>query len=410
MAKELEAHYGLLLGLVPPWAVVSVDLDLTAKRVAIGVEYPPGHEVPCPEAGCGRHCTIKDHREERVWRHLDTMQFETQVRCRVPRADCPDHGAKTIAVPWAGPRSQFTLLFERFAIEVLLGARSIKKAQELLRISWDQAQRIQELAVERGLARRNLEDLEYVGMDEKSFGRGHDYVSLMTDLNVGRVLDVVPGRDQEAADLLWKTLPAAQRGQVRAVALDMWDPYMAAARTNAAQADIVHDKFHVAKYLSKAVDGVRKKEHRELRGQDSELLKGTKYLWLTNPVNWSDKQRGMFRDLKSEGLKVGRAWAIKEAFSRFWNYVYEGSARKFFGEWYFWATHSRLKPVIDTARTLKRHLPGLMTYLKHRITNAVTEGLNSKIQSLKSNARGFRNFANYRVSILFHCGKLQLYP
>jgi len=338
------------------------------------------------------------------------MQLETRVRCRVPRSDCPEHGVKTLQVPWAGPRSQFTLLFERLAIEVLLSARSITKAQELLRISWDQAQRIQELAVARGLARRRLDELEYAGMDEKSFGRGQSYVSVLTDLEQGRVLDVIEGRDQASAEQLWQRLPEAQRAQIRGVALDMWDPFMAAARAQVPQADQVHDKFHVAKYLSKAVDGVRKHEHRALGRQDSELLKGTKYLWLTNPTNWSEDQRKTFRALKDEGLKVGRAWAIKEAFADFWSYTYEGSATKFFDRWYFWATHSRLQPVIDTARTLKRHLAGLLTYLRHRITNAVTEGLNSKIQNLKSNARGFRNFEHYRVSILFHCGKLALYP
>ena len=407
---ELQAHYGLMLGLVPPWAVLSVNLDLNAKRLVLEVEYPRGHRAPCPEPGCGEQCSIKDHREERSWRHLDTMQFETQVRCRVPRSDCPRHGVKTIQVPWAGPRSQFTLLFERFAIEVLLGARSIKKAQELLRISWDQAQRIQELAVERGLIRRNLESLEYAGMDEKNFGRGHSYVSLLTDIEAGRVLDVVEGRDLVAADQLWKKLPEKQRAQVRAVAVDMWDAFLTSAKENAPQADIVHDKFHVAKYLLKAVDDVRKREHRELKRDKLEILTGTKYLWLTNPQHWTDKQKASFKALKDEGLKVGRAWAIKEAFGNFWSYSYEGSANKFFDSWFFWATHSRLKPVIDTARTLKRHLAGLLTFIRHRITNAVTEGLNSKIQTIKSNARGFRSFENYRISILFHCGKLELYP
>jgi transposase len=407
---ELEKHYGLLLGLVPPWTVLTVDLSLEKKQIAIEVNYPTAHDVLCPEPGCGRSCRIKDHREERIWRHLDTMQFETQIKCRVPRSDCPTHGAKTISIPWAGPRSQFTLLFERFAVEVLLSARSIKKAQELLGISWDQAQRIQELAVARGLLRRELDELEYVGIDEKNFGKGHSYVSVMTDIEKGRVLDVVKDRDQPASDLLWKKLTQDQRDQIQGVAMDMWDPFMAATRENAPQADIVHDKFHVAKYLGKAVDGVRKKENRELREEGSELLTSTKYLWLTNKNNWSDKQRKSFRELKSEGLKVGRAWAIKEAFAEFWNYSYEGSAEKFFDRWYFWATHSRLKPVIDTARTLKRHLAGLLTYIRHRITNAVTEGLNSKIQNLKSNARGFRNFEHYRISILFHCGKLELFP
>jgi len=407
---ELQAHYGLLLGLIPPWAVEKVELDLPAKRLVISVDYPAGVLVPCPEAGCGQMCRVKDHRAERIWRHLDTMQFETLVKCRVPRSDCPEHGAKTIRIPWAGPRSPFTLLFEKFAIEVLQCARSIRQAQSLLGISWDQVQRIQEIAVSRGLARRELEELGPVGMDEKNFGRGHSYVSVLSDLEQGRVLEVVKDRTEAAADQLWQTIPEAQRLRIPAVAMDMWEAFMNSARTNAPHADIVHDKFHVASYLGKAVDGVRKKEHREFLQNDDYTLTGSKYLWLTNPKNWTDEQKSQFRAFRRDGLKVSRAWAIKEEFAYFWDYVYPKAAENFFDRWFFWATHSRLQPVIEVARTLKRHIAGLLTYCKHRITNAVSEGLNSKIQSIKANARGFRNFDHYRISILFHCGKLELFP
>lgn len=410
MAKEdLQAHYGLLLRLTGHWSVKDVRIDLEALTLTIEAGYA-GREIPCPVPGCGRACAIRDHRKERSWRHLDTMQFETDIKCRVPRVDCRTHGVKTAAVPWAGPRSQFTLLFECFAVDVLLGARSIRKAQEILRISWDQAHRIQTLAVERGLARRRLDELKHVGMDEKSFGRGQSYVSVMTDLDHGRVLDVTPDRTTEAANELWQRLPEEQRREVEGVALDMWEPYMSAARENAPQAAIVHDKFHVSKYLGKAVDDVRKKEHRELTGAGSGILKGTKYLWLMRPDRWNERQQDLFHALRREGLKVGRAWAIKEAFSGFWNCAREETAEQFFRRWFNWATHSQLKPVVEVAKTLQRHLAGLLTYLRHRITNAVTEGLNSKIQTLKSNARGFRNFEHYRISILFHCGKLKLHP
>jgi transposase len=406
--KELHGHYAQLLGLIPPWAVVDVQLRMDELKVEIEVRWPEGEPVHCPE--CEELCRIKDHREERQWRHMDTMQFQTIVKSRVPRADCPTHGAKTVKTPWAGPSSPFTLLFERFAIDVLYAARSITQAQELLRISWDQVQRIQERGVERGLARRKLESLEYAGIDEKSFGRGHDYVTVLSDINEGRVLDVVKDRTTEAANELWQAVPEKQRLGIKAVAMDMWEPFMTATKESVPGADIVHDKFHVAKYLGKAVDDVRKKENRELVGEGNEILKGSKYLWLTNPANWTPDQEMIFKILRKEGLKVGRAWAIKEMFSEFWNYVYEKPAGAFFKRWYWWATHSRLKPVAETAKTLRRHLAGLLTYLKHRITNAVAEGLNSKIQGIKANARGFRNFGNYRVSILFHCGKLDVYP
>jgi transposase len=407
-SSELHGHYAQLLGLTPPWQVLAVDLKMNELKVEIDVGWPVGEPVHCPE--CEELCRIKDHREERVWRHMDTMQFQTLLKSRVPRADCPEHGVKTVKVPWAGPRSQFTLLFERFAIDVIYASRSITQAKALLDISWDQVQAIQARAVERGLSRRSLEELKHVGVDEKNFGKGHSYVSVLSDIQEGRVLDVVKGRTKESADELWQTIPMEQRSKIEAVAMDMWDAFMTSTKENVPQADIVHDKFHVAKYLGKAVDDVRKKECRELAGQGNEILKGSKYLWLINPTNWTPDQEAIFKVMKKEELKVGRAWAIKGMFAHFWDYIYEKSAEKFFKQWYFWATHSRLKPIIETAKTLRRHLPGLLTYMKHRITNAVAEGLNSKIQGIKANARGFRNFGNYRIAILFHCGKLNVYP
>src|SRR5208283_552115 len=134
--------------------------------------------------------------------------------------------------------------------------------------------------------------------------------------------------------------------------------------------------------------------------EGDETLKGTRQLWLYNPENFSPEQAKEFAGLKDLHLKVARAWAAKELFSTFWEYPEEDGARQFFKEWFSWVSRSRLKP----------HLENLVTYIKHRITNAVTEGLNSKIQSIKSNARGFRNFRNYRTRILFFCGKLNLYP
>jgi transposase len=192
--------------------------------------------------------------------------------------------------------------------------------------------------------------------------------------------------------------------------MDMWEAFMTASKNNAPQADIVHDKFHTVAYLTKAVDNVRRKENKDMLKLGDETLKGSKYLWLTNPENFKPEEKTAFKLFEIDELKVGKAWAIKEAFQHFWDYSYQGSAQSFFQNWYFWATHCRLKPMIEAAKTLKRHLVGLLAYLKHHITNAVTEGLNSKIQIIKSNARGFRNFNNYRVAILFNCGKLNLYP
>jgi transposase len=295
-------------------------------------------------------------------------------------------------------------------VEVLLASASVSQACELLGIGWETAHEMMGRAVERGLERRQLEAMKHLGMDEKSFGRGQSYVTLLTDLEQSRVIDVVEDRTAEAAEELWQALTPEQKQAVEAVAVDMWEPFIKTIEKEVPDADIVHDKYHVSSYLGKAVDQVRRQEHKELMAQGDETLKGTRQLWLYNPENFSPEQRSEFAGLKDLHLKVARAWAAKELFTKFWDYQEEGWARRFFKDWFGWVSRSRLQPVVEVAQMLKRHLENLLTYLKHHITNAVTEGLNSKIQSIKSNARGFRNFRNYRIRILFFCGKLDLYP
>jgi transposase len=405
--SELTNHYRALLGLDDSWEVGAVDLQPDAKRVEIALRHRGG-KIACPE--CGASCSRADLAPERTWRHLDTMQFETVLRARVPRVDCPQCGVKTAAVPWAGKHSRFTLLFEAFAIEVLRACASVSQACSLLRITWETAQTIMDRAVERGLARRSLKEVKHVGMDEKSFGAGQDYVSLLTDLDQHCVLEVAEDRTTESAETLWKTLTPEQRSEVRAVAMDMWPAYEAAARQNAPQAEIVHDKFHVSKHLNEAVDQVRRAENKRLRKEGDDRLVGTKQLWLYGRTKLTSKRRRQLNEFRKSDLKTSRAWAIKQNFARFWDHVYARSAEDFFADWYGWAVRSQLTPIRKTAKMLKRHLDNLLSYFRHRITNAVSEGFNSRIQAIKHAARGFRTFANYRTRILFHCGALKLFP
>ena len=404
----LSKHYSLLLGLDEAWQVVDVDLSLEEQRVEIRLEATAGVPVFCSE--CGEHRPLKDHAPERSWRHLDTMQFETVLTARVPRTNCLACGVKTCHVPWANPHGRFTLMFEAFAIRVLQAAASTEQARTLLNLSWKSMQRIMDRAVERGLALRELDDVEHVGIDEKSFGRGHDYISVLTDIDESRVLEVTKGRDKEAADGLWEIFTGEQKGNVKAVAMDMWQAFENSAASNVPQAEIVHDRFHISKHLNEAVDKVRRQEHKALMGDGDETLKGTKQLWLFNPENISDEQWDEFKALKDMELKTSRAWAIREQFRWFWEYQHAGWAKKFFGLWYRWASRSRLEPVKKVAKMIKGRLDNILTWFRHRISNGPAEGFNSRIQSIKSAARGFRNFNNYRTRILFFCGKLELLP
>lgn len=401
--------YQQILGIASPWYVDDVELRVEAEEVQVHLKHDEGAAWACPE--CGRACPIHDHQGPRTWRHLDTCQFRTVLSAEVPRTNCPEHGVRLVRLPWAEPHGRFTALFERLVIDWLQAA-SQKAVAERMALSWDEVHGIMERAVRRGLKRRQAEALPRIGVDEKAFRKGHRYATLVADLDRGRVLYVAEGRQQASLDGFWSTLSAEQLASIEAVAMDMWEAYESSVRQHVPHADekIVFDKFHVAKHLGEAVDRVRRAENKTLRAEGDERLVGSKYRWLRNPDNFSDEQWQAFRELRTSNLKTARAWALKEQAMLLWDYRYEGPARKHFAWWYRWATHSRLPTMIDKARMLKSRLTNILTYLKHRITNATSESLNAKIQWVKYTARGFRNFQNFTTAIYFHCGGLDLAP
>ena len=401
--------YQQILGIASPWFVERVELALEAGEVRVFLSHDAETEWRCPD--CGAPCPLHDHQSERVWRHLDTCQYQTLIHASLPRTDCPAHGVKVVRTAWAEPFSRFTALFERLVIDWLQAA-SQQAVADRLRLSWEQVHRIMEHAVERGLKRREAETVSYLGVDEKAFRKGHRYVTIVTDLERSRVLYVAADRKQKSLDGFWPTLTDLQRDRIEGVAMDMWEPYEQSVREHLADAEskIVYDKYHIASHLGEAVDRVRRKENKQLRSAGDERLVGTKYAWLRHPSNFTDPQWREFKALRESNLKTARAWTLKEQAMRLWDYRCEGSARKHFAWWYRWATHSRLAPMIETAKMLKSRLANVLTYLKHPITNATSESLNAKIQWVKYTARGFRNFDNFVNAIYFHCGRLNLAP
>jgi len=291
-------------------------------------------------------------------------------------------------------------------------AASQKAVADQLRLSWDEVHAIQERAVKRGLERRKAEPITRLGVDEKSFTRGHRYFTLVNDLVRSRVLFVAENRTTESLDGFWSSLSDEQIHAVEAVAMDMWDPYVNSTLNHLpeAQSKIVFDKFHIAKHLSEAVDLVRRRENKQLRARGDDRLTGTRYDWLRNPTRMEAEDRKEFAALRNSGLKTARAWALKEAMMAFFEYFYERPARKHFRWWHNWAVRSRLKPMAEKARMIKRRFENVVTYLHHRITNAASESINSKIQWVKYTARGFRSQTNFITAIYFHCGGLDLMP
>jgi transposase len=402
--------YRQILGLEKPWFVGKVDLNVTGQQVDVFVEHEPGVSWPCPE--CNRELACRDHAEERAWRHLDSCQFRTFLHARVPRVDCPEHGVLQVRVPWAEARSRFTLLMERFVIDVLQQCANLSAARRILRISWDEAWGVMDRAVARGRARKKARVIPYFGVDEKAFRKGYQFMTLVCDLERSTVEHIAEDRKIESLRAYWESLTPKQLAGIEAVAMDMWAPYIEATAQAVPEgrSKIVFDRFHIMQYMVEAVDMVRRREHHSLKSDGDESLKGTKYLWLYNRENVPPRQRSTLATLQALCLKVGRAWAIKESLRELWTYRRLGWARRFFRRWFWWATHSRLAPVCKVAHMLRNHLENILTYCRHAITNGVAEGLNSKIMTIKRRACGYRNKEHFKTAVYFFCGGLDLYP
>jgi len=401
--------YQQLLGLVAPWTVGRVELSVEGERVDIWAAHAPEVRWPCPE--CGTLLPVYDHSEEREWRHLDSCQFKTFLHARPPRIRCPTHGTRQVRLPWAEARSRFTLLFERLAIDVLKEA-TVRGATRILRISWDEAWHLMQRAVDRGLRAKDKRVPGRLGVDEKAISKWARYVTLVCDLDAATIEYVAEARRMESLDGYFLGFSAEQLEGIRAIAMDMWPPYISSALRHVpgARDKIVFDPYHIMRYMNEAVDQVRKREHREYRTRGDETLARSRYLWLYAQERLPHKHQERFAVLRAMNLKTGRAWAIKESLREFWKRPTRAQALEHWKLWYRWATHSRLKPVIRIAKSIQQKLHNVLTYFTHRISNAVAEGLNSKIQTIKKAAYGFRSFENFKTAIFFHCGGLQLYP
>lgn len=405
--------YQAILGIAAPWRVVKVDLALEEGQVDVWVEHGRGVRFACPE--CGRPCGVYDHSAERTWRHLDTCQYKTLLHASAPRVKCDEHGVKQAALPWSEPRSGFTALFERFAIDVLR-ATDVTKAAAILRISWDEAWTIKRRAVERGQARRAADPTAAptrVGVDEKSPGKRVEFFTIVSDLETKTVAWIGDGRKGETLDEFWKSLSEKELEAIEAIAMDMSKAYFSSTVrcVPAAIQKIVFDRFHVMQLATKAVDQVRRNENASLQrtGEQSPLAK-TRHMWLYSEENLPERYVDRFEELKASELKTAKAWAMKELLRHLWDFHYKPAAGRFLSRLLRSLKAMHLSPLRRLASTLSDHRRNILTYIDHGITSAACEGLNSAIQAIKHRSRGFRNRENFKTAIYFELGGLDLYP
>ena len=387
-----------------------VQLDTEREQIDVFVDHPSGTKFCCPD--CDQSLACYDHSPEREWRHLDSCQFKTILHASAPRVNCAEHGVRQAKVPWAEKGSRFTILFERFAIDVLQATQTVKGGQSILRISWDQAWNILSRAVGRGQSRKEEKQLPRIGIDEKAFRKGQSYITLLYDLDNSTVEAIADGNDTDSGNACFSQLSADQIASVEAIAMDMSAAFVKAAKQSIplAEEKIVHDRFHVMQLAAKAVDQVRRGEHRQLKQEDDNRLAKTKYIWLRSQENLTENQQVKLDEVFHLQLETGKAWSYKEALRDLWEHPDTATATAYFKDWYRRVIHTKLKPMKKVAKTIKERLDYVVSYCKHGITNAVPEGINSKIMAIKRRVGGYRNIENVKTAIYFYCGGLDLYP
>jgi transposase len=406
--RDTELYFHLL-GLVKPWTVGQVKLSVEKLRVDVKVEHPVGVAWGCPQ--CTYQGPLYDHSEERTWRHLDSCQFLTYLHAQIPRIKCPEHGVLQVSVPWAEPRSRFTLLFERLAVEILLQS-TVEGTAQILRLSWKEAMHLMERAVVRGQARKEQRLPTRLGIDDKHVGKSHPYLTVLYDLCQGTVMDVLETRKDAPLRSYILQFPSGQIEQVQAVAADMWEPYTRVVYSTIPDGyhKLVYDRFHIMKHANEAVDKVRAQENRELVAQGDDRLVGAQTIFRYALENLPERYQERFKALQQADLKTGRAFALKESLRSLWDCPDEATGKQHFALWMDWAKSSGLAPLKNLARLVGAHAQGIFNYFRHRITSAACEGLNNAIATLSKRAYGYRNLKNLRTALLFHLGGLPLHP
>jgi transposase len=363
------------------------------------------HSLACSQ--CGRLGKVRDRRKERTWRHVPLWGIPVELRYRPARVKCPVCGIRVEAIPWSQGKSPLSTALIH-VLSVWARLLSWEVVAKLFGVAWGTVASAVKSAVRYGLAHRDTDAVRYLGIDEISRKKGHQYLTQVYDLERKRLLWSGEGRKAETLKEFFQEWGPERSARIEGICCDMWAPYVEVIQERCPSAVIVFDKFHLVRHLLQSVDEVRKMEARALKAKEPDLLKGSKYLWLKNPWNLTPKQKQRFGYLSKLNLKVHKAYLLKELFRHLWTYKRRGWAARYLKQWFWWATHSRIKPLRDFAWMLRRHEEGILAYFDVRIDNGAVEAMNNNAKQVSHRAHGFKSADTFIVN-LYHClGQLPL--
>jgi len=399
--------YERILRLTSPWHVTHVDLNEHTGEIHVQISCDEAAALACPE--CDLLVPRYDNRK-RLWRHLDTCQFQTLIQAEVPRVKCPVHGCRTVQVPWAEGSSRYTQLFEAQVIRWLKEA-SIKAVSRQLKLSWNAIDGIMSRAVRRGLAERGTLCVEQLAVDETSFKKGHDYVTIVSNAD-GQVLAVKDGKSSESLSCFYRSLSEPQLKAIKSVSMDMSKAFQKSTCEYVPEAykKIAFDHFHIAQSLTKALNTTRKAELVTLNHDLRQEVHRTRYHWLRNRHALDEARKQQLDRLVKALSDTALVWYFKEKARDIWHGNRVRGARAAWEEWLSLARVSAIKPLITAAQQIDEHLWGILNAMRLQASNALAEAINSKIRLLKVKACGYRNKERFKQAILFHFGGLDLEP
>ena len=397
-----EELFGLALGIEHPWHVSSIVFSKEQKRLDINIDFKRGATFPCPV--CGDMVPAYDT-VEKTWRHMNFFQYETHLTARTPRVKCPKDGCgvKLVAVPWARAGSGFTLLFEALAMAL---AREMPIKIEAAHLGEHDTRiwRIVDHYVADARTRADFSEVSRLGVDETSAKRGHNYIALFHDMDQKRLLFATEGKDHTTVKAFVEDfkLHKGNPENVTSACIDMSKAFIKGIKEEMPNAEITFDPFHVIQLMNNALGTVRTEEAKLF----PELLKGSRYAFLKNPENLTEKQDETLVKLSHYQLKTGRAYLIKLALQDVYFAPSRVDAEALLKGWYRWAIRSQINPVRKVAKTIKEHWNGILAWFDSKLSNGYVEAVNGLIQAAKRRARGYKTTKNLINMAYLIAGKL----
>ena len=402
---ESTVLFTAALGIQRPWLITEVRFEgegrsLRERELHLYIEHEKGARFEFE----GRSYPVYDH-QERSWRHLNFFEHTCYLHASVPRIQTADGRTLLVDVPWAKPGSSFTLLFEAYSMLLVEEGMSLSAAGRMVGLDGRVIGRVIQREVEKALQEQDLEQVVQLGLDETSSRKGHNYLTVLTDLDRKKVVGLSEGKDGDAVAnaLSVMELRNSKAEGVRVVTLDMSPAYIAGCQKHLPKAELVFERFHLEALLNKSVDQVRREDQKTTK-----QLRNSRYLWLKNHKSLNANEQDRIHYLSRAFPRIGKAHQLKEQFKEVWEAQTFKEGIENLQAWLTLAQDSALEPIKDFAQTVKNHWTGITKYFRFWTTNGLAERVNLKIQEIKRIARGYANINNYKTMIYFHLGKLDL--